>query len=182
MRKTNLLVLAFLFIVAFHAEAADRFKFTFSAKGKTTNELGQMTTVAVTSASILKNAAEDTGFQPSGLAMVFDRSTLQVLIVNATNGATLEILFQFEPEIELNNSTDTLTEAYIAVSSPSTEGLTGRGVATVKTVRNTSGDELSFKVVGKLFLAISASDSDATQVYSATMSTGGVFVPRNPIL
>jgi len=182
MKRANLLVLALLFIVGFHAEAADRFKCTFSAKGKTTNELGAMTTVAVITSSIIKNAAEDSGFLPAGLAMIFDRSTLQVLIVNVTNGATVQVLFEFGPEIEVNNSIDTLTEAYVAVSSPTVTGLTGKAVVTVKTVRNGLGDEIGFKIVGKLFVAIPQSDSESAQVYSGNISTGGVFAPRNPLI
>jgi hypothetical protein len=161
------------------ASAADRYHFSLTVTGKTTNELGAMVTISTSSSRLIREVAEDLEVSPTTLAMIYERSTGKVLIVDRDNGETLGEVITFETDVSVSNVSETLSQVYFQISNAEEENFKGSGVGTAKITRDSVGAERTFKFNGKLFVAIEAVEDDTgTEVFTGVFSTGSVFVPR----
>jgi hypothetical protein len=177
-RITAVLSLLALLGSAGLSSAADRYHFNLSVTGKTTNEVGNLVTVSTTSSRLIREIAEENDVPPSSLAMIYERSTGNVLIVDRASGDTLGEVITLTPDVSVSNATDTLSQVYFQITNPGEENFKGSGVGTAKTTRDSLGDERSFKFNGKLFVAIQAVEGDTgTEVFTGVFSTSRVFTP-----
>ena len=158
--------------------AADRYHFNFSLSGKTTNESGQLVSQSVNRSFILRDISQETAIPVAALAMIFERSSGLVLVVDREFGTNVAVVIRLDTDLSVGNTNQTRAELFMDVDHPDEDGFDGSAVAKVSIKRNALGQETGFKITGKLHVAIEEDDNDPTQIFSGVFSTGAVFTPR----
>jgi hypothetical protein len=158
--------------------AADRFHFNVSVSGKTTNAALALITHPLSRSSVLKNISAGTGIPTSELAMIFDRESGLVSVVDREFGTNVFSLIRLESRTSVSNTNSTKGELFMRVEHATQENFDGSAVATVTIKRNALQEETGFKMTGKIHLAVEATDEDDTAIYTGVFSTGAPFVPR----
>jgi hypothetical protein len=163
------------------ASAADRYNFTLSISGKTTNEIGTLINLRFNRTLILRGVAEENEVPPSSLTMIYERTTGKVLVVDRASGSELEEVVTFATDVSVTSSNGALSQVYFQISNTEASNFKGSGVGTAKITKDTQGGERSFKFNGKLFIAIEEEEFEPSQVYTGTFTTSSPFVPTNPM-
>jgi len=160
------------------APAADRYSFTFSVTGKTTNELGALVKVSANSSGILREVSEDTGIPTSALAVSYERSSGLVRVVDRQFGTNITTVVRLMTNLTVANNNLTMAEMSLELDHPDEPNFHGSAVASIRIGRDATGAETSFKLNGKMFVAIDETSEDPAQVYTGVFSTGSAFTPR----
>ena len=179
--KTALFTLfAAVLLQASSADAGQQYRISLRATVKTTNDLGDIITVPVNSAGVVRDCALEHLMDPSTLALVYDKDTEEVRVVHRASGTNVCVVLQFEDDISITNTAGTRVERYVKITDPENDILSGRAVGTVRMTRDSIGNILTFKFGGKFFAKVKPTDTERARVYSGTFSTGSKFAPSAP--
>ena len=160
------------------APAADRYHISFTMSGKTTNEVQALVSNPLTRSSVLKNVSTSTGIPVSNLAMILERESGLVSIVDREFGTNVFSLIRLETDLSVGNTNLTKQEIFLNVHHATQENFDGSAVATITIKRNALEEETGFKISGKIHVAVEATDEDRTEIYSGVFSTGAPFLPK----
>lgn len=156
----------------------DRYHINVSMSGKTTNEVLALVSHPLSKSSVLKNISESTSIPVSNLAMILERESGLILVVDREFGTNVAALLHLQTNLSVSNTNLTKGEVFMRVSHPEQENFDGSAVATITIRRNALQEETSFKMTGKIHVAVEATETDRTEIYSGVFSTGAVFTPR----
>ena len=156
----------------------DRYHINVSMSGKTTNEVLALVSHPLRKSSVLKNISESTSIPVSNLAMILERESGLILVVDREFGTNVFPLIRLETDLSLSNTNLTKGEVFMKVHHATQENFDGSAVATITIRRNALQEETSFKMTGKIHVAVEATETDRTEIYSGVFSTGAVFTPR----
>jgi hypothetical protein len=112
------------------------------------------------------------------LAVIYERSSGLVQVVDREFGTNITTVVRLRMNVTVANTNLTMAEMFLDVDHPEEPSFHGSTVATVRIGRSATGAETSFKLNGKIFVAIDETSEDPAQVYSGVFSTGSVFTPR----
>ena len=163
------------------ASAADRFNINFSMSGKTTNDAQALVSHPLNRGQVLKNISESMGIPTSNLAVVFDRNSGVISVVDREFGTNILGLLRLETDLSVGNTNLTRLEVFMKVSHPEQVNFDGSAVAQVSIKRDALGQETAFKVSGKIHVAVEEGGIDTTAIYNGVFSTSSVFTPRQPL-
>lgn len=175
------LLAAFLLGSVNLAQAADRYHISFAMSGKTTNEVLALVSNPLSRTSVLKNISETTSIPVSNLAMILERESGLILVVDREFGTNVFPLIRLETDLSLSNTNLTKGEVFMKVHHATQDNFDGSAVATITIKRNALQEETGFKMTGKLHVAVEATDDDRTEIYSGVFSTGAPFVPKQSL-
>jgi hypothetical protein len=160
------------------APAADRYHFNFSLSGNSTNDARALVTKSASKSGMLRDVSAETSIPVAALAVIFERSSGRVLVVDREFGTNVSVVVRLNTDLSVGNTNQTRAALFMQVDHPNQANLSGSAVATVSIRRNALGEEISYKISGKIHVAIEEQTGDPTQIYSGVFSTGAVFTPR----
>ncbi len=172
------LLAAFLLGGVLLAPAADRYHFSVSVSGKTTNDVLALVSQSLSRSAVLKAVSSNTGIPTSNLAMILERETGLVSVVDREFGTNVFSLIRLETDISVSNTNLTKGVVFMKVHHATQDNFDGSAVASITIKRNASQEETGFKISGKIHVAVEATDEDSTEIYSGVFSTGAPFVPK----
>ncbi len=158
--------------------AADRYHISVSLSGKTTNGTLALVNHSLNRGVVLKNISDSTGIPVSHLALILERESGRVRVVDREFGTNVSSLLRLETELSVSNTNLTKGEVFMKVHHATQDNFDGSAVATITIKRNALHEETGFKISGKMHVAVEATDDDRTEIYSGVFSTGAPFVPR----
>lgn len=158
--------------------AADRYHFSVSVSGKTTNDALALISHPLSRGIVLKNVSEGSGIPVSNLALVLERESGEVHVVDREFGTNVFSLIRLETDLTVGNTNLTKAEIFMKVEHATQDNFDGTAVARIAIKRDALGQETGFKMTGKIHLAVEATDDDDTAIYTGVFSTGAPFVPK----
>ena len=179
--KTALFTLfAAVLLQASSADASQQYRISLRASIKTTNDLGDIITVLVNSAGIVRDCALEHSMDPATLALIYDKDTEEVLVVHRASGTNVCVVLQFEDDVSIPNAAGTRVERYVKITDPVNDILRGRATGTIRITRDPLGNLLTFKFGGKFFAKVDETKTERARIYSGTFSTGSRFTLSAP--
>ncbi len=169
---------AFLISAVTSSSAADRYNISFSNSGKTTNEVGALVNHPLSRSIVLGNISRGTGIPTSNLAVIYDRNSGDISVVDRDYGTNIFNLLRLETELSVGNTNRTKYEVFMKVGHPDRSNFDGSAVAQVTIKRDSLGEETGFKMTGKIHVAVEEEGVDTTAIYTGVFSTSSPFVPR----
>lgn len=140
--------------------AADRYNISFSMAGKTTNDVRLLVNQSFNRAIVLGNISRTTSIPVADLAMIYERTSGLVLVVDRNYGTNIAELLRLENELSVGNTNLTRYEVFMKVSHPELSYFDGSAVATTTIKRDSLGEETGFKMTGKIHLSVEESGVD----------------------
>ena len=159
------------------AQSTNLYWVFYFADGVTTNDFGRLAGTFASSRDIVRKCAADNGITNANtLALVYDRDTDALEVVNRSDGSLVCTPFSFSDGAALPNSNGTFRERLALVHLDGGGDVAGSVRATERYGYNLNGDVVRFSIVGRLQFGVMG-DAMRTRIYTATFSTGSRFRP-----
>ena len=168
----------FCFLATVHAQSTPNlYKVFISLDGVTTNNFGQLSRVFADKADIIRRCADQSDISNrGGLALVYDRDSDALEVINRTNGAVVCSPIAFSGGFSLTNSATTARERLTFVYVEGSEQLSGSLDATERFVYDNQGNVIRYSLSGRIQFALTPTDR-SSKIFSGFVTTGPRFVP-----
>ncbi len=114
------------------------------------------------------------------LALVFNRSNGQVMVVGREIGNVVSVIYTMESSLALSN-TNGLRSEFMAHISNDQGNWDGTAVGTVIVRKDQAGNEVAFRISGKIQIAFPGINYPS-EIHTGVFSTGTPFVPRQRLV
>jgi hypothetical protein len=159
------------------AQSTNLYQVFYFADGVTTNNIGRLAGTFASSRDIVRKCAADNGITNANtLALVYDRDTDALEVVNRSDGSLVCTPFSFSDGTALPNSSGTLRERLALVHLDGSGEVAGSLRASESYRYDVNGEVVRFWIRGRLQFAVTG-DATRTKIYTASFSTGSCFRP-----
>jgi hypothetical protein len=151
---------------------------TLSLKAAGTNDAGQVKAVPFPGKFLVELTSEGTGFQTRGLALAFDHSVNELVVINTTNQNIETLYFYFAQQGDAVTSANGTQQQRLMNVHSSDNTVVGTAVFVERFAFNDAQEETSYSLQATLQINLPISDTTTLGADRPTIMTGRLTIGK----